>query len=364
MLRTDAAKARLIGHAQPNLALTPQRTTRWNVLHDLSNAQGIWGERLIEFAGRLCYHSTPRMGTAPDFIRARVREKHEDIVEHMWATVEFSKTYEPARFRSYNRHCEVSHIADGVWLVSANFRVWLDWFRAGIARDAFPLLYPLAPSVFAEIEVLDAPVLYDPHVANLDWAALAPVEDNGMKVALLSFANPLLRDKSLLHQHGQATFLFDGISRACTHQLVRHRLASFSQESQRYVDLEKGKWTAVIPDALRTHPEARQIVDEFWAQAETQYARLRALGIRKEDARFLLPNAAETRIVVSMNYEAWLHFFWMRAVDKAAQWEIRRMAQHALRLLHTVSPSVFAEPYQAWRSSPDAARVSLPHDTL
>ncbi len=63
---------------------------------------------------------------------------------------------------------------------------------------------------------------------------------------------------------------------------------------------------------------------------------------------FLLPNAAETRIVTSMNYAAWSHFFWLRAVDKAAQWEIRLMAQHALRMLHAVAPQVFAAHWETY----------------
>ena len=66
------------------------------------------------------------------------------------------------------------------------------------------------------------------------------------------------------------------------------------------------------------------------------YANLRHLGIRKEDARFLLPNACETRLVVTMSFAAWRHFCWLRAVDKAAQWEIRDVGQMILDILHTL----------------------------
>jgi thymidylate synthase (FAD) len=102
---------------------------------------------------------------------------------------------------------------------------------------------------------------------------------------------------------------------------VRHRLASFSQESQRYVELSKGGWQAIIPPAVADNTTAMAELTEFWRIAEAKYARLRELGIRKEDARFLLPNAAETRIITTMNFAAWQHFLWLRAVDKAAQWE-------------------------------------------
>ena len=88
---------------------------------------------------------------------------------------------------------------------------------------------------------------------------------------------------------------------------------------------------------------------EFWRIAEEKYARLRELGIRKEDARFLLPNAAETRIVATMNFAAWSHFLWLRAVDKAAQWEIRAMGQAVLKLLYTIAPEVFAAQWRVYQ---------------
>ena len=162
-----------------------------------------------------------------------------------------------------------------------------------------------------------------------------------MRVTLLGFTQPLLDGVDLLTDHGSATFLFEGISRSCTHQLVRHRLASFSQESQRYVDLSKGNWQPIVPDAVSANDEAMAELAEFWQIAEEKYAKLRGLGIRKEDARFLLPNAAETRIVATMNFAEWSNFLWLRAVDTAAQWEIRLMGQRALAMLYALAPGVF-----------------------
>ncbi|MGL4648976.1 MAG: FAD-dependent thymidylate synthase, partial [Caldilineaceae bacterium] len=181
-----------------------------------------------------------------------------------------------------------------------------------------------------------------------DPAILAPASDGQMRITLLGFTQPVIQNPTLLLHHGQASFLFEGISRTCTHQLVRHRLGSYSQESQRYVDLSKGEWNPVVPSAFDERPEARRVLDEFWTLAEEKYDALRKLGVRKEDARFLLPNAAETRIVTSMNFAGWSHFFWLRAVDKAAQWEIRLMAQHALRMLHAIAPAVFAEHWKVY----------------
>jgi thymidylate synthase (FAD) len=96
-------------------------------------------------------------------------------------------------------------------------------------------------------------------------------------------------------------------------------------------------------------PKATSIYIEAIEQAAQTYANLRALGIRKEDARFLLPNAAETRIITTMNFAAWSHFFWLRAVDKAAQWEIRAMGQHALKMLYAIAPAIFEEHWQVYQ---------------
>ena len=152
-------------------------------------------------------------------------------------------------------------------------------------------------------------------------------------------------------KHGSATFLIEGISRSCSHQIVRHRLASFSQESQRYVSLEKGGWQAVVPPAFRDLPEAEQVLSQAWEDLQVAYTRLRALGVRKEDARFLLPNAAETKLVMTMNFAALRHFFWLR-IDKAAQWEVREVAIEMLRLAYPLAPGVFSDIWDAYMDEP------------
>ena len=191
--------------------------------HPIENGKGTPQENLIEYAGRLCYRSDEKMGHSPEFIGLRVREGHEDIIEH-----------------------------------------------------------------------------------------------------------------------ASATFLIEGISRSCSHQIVRHRLASFSQESQRYVSLEKGGWDAIVPPSIADNPEAAAIMDEAWEHLQNAYAGLRRLGIPKEDARYLLPNAAETRLEMTMNFRSWRHFLWLR-LDRAAQWEVRAVAVEILRQLYPLAPSVFAD---------------------
>jgi thymidylate synthase (FAD) len=322
-------------------------TTR-NVARFLGDAElidkgaGHFQENLIEFAGRVCYRSVERMGTSPNFIQDKVQRGHEDIIEHIVVTIEAYIAGDWSDLRVANRHCEITQLRYS-WLITGNLRVWLDFFRKELLLDALPILTAIAPSVFAEFGA--QPVTLD----YVRQAFSVPCADHGVqRITLLGANLPNVSDDHLLH-HGSATFLIEGISRACTHQLVRHRLASFSQESQRYVDLSKGEWSAIIPPEIYANDEAYKIMEDFFYRAEEAYRQLRELGIRKEDARFLLPNATETRIVTTMNFAAWSHFCWLRAVDKAAQWEIRQMGQDVLEQLHWIAPGVFQEHMEAMR---------------
>jgi thymidylate synthase (FAD) len=143
-------------------------------------------------------------------------------------------------------------------------------------------------------------------------------------------------------EHASVTFEITGISRACSHQLVRHRIASYSQESQRYVDMMAPEF--VVPPSVDKSPQARAVWDEFMDGATSTYHRLRDLGVRKEDARFVLPNATATRIIVTMNLRTLRHFFSVRC-EKAAQWEIRSLALEMLRQVYVHAPSVFGDLY-------------------
>lgn len=139
-------------------------------------------------------------------------------------------------------------------------------------------------------------------------------------------------------EHANATFEISGISRACSHQLVRHRLASYSQESQRYVDAEESD--VVAPKDILRNDEANDLFEWFAQKSLEVYAQLRDLGIKKEDARFVLPQAIKTRIIVTMNFRELRHFFKLR-LDKVAQWEIREVAGKMLELVKRYAPSVF-----------------------
>ncbi len=148
-------------------------------------------------------------------------------------------------------------------------------------------------------------------------------------------------------EHVSFTFAIDGISRALSHQLVRHRIASYSQQSQRYVNGADCNY--IIPPAIAKNPAALARFEKFMAEVGSAYADIHALlsadgraHKANEDARFVLPQAAETRIVVSMNCRTLLNFFSHRCCTRA-QWEIRRVAQDMLHICREILPEVFAE---------------------
>lgn len=190
-------------------------------------------------------------------------------------------------------------------------------------------------------------------------------------------------------EHVSFTFAIEGISRACTHQIVRHRIASYSQQSQRYVKLEQFEY--IIPPAIEKNPEAKRIFIEAMERDQKAYDELVDLlledilidkhaadygscirevlkenpdvapdrskvldlyaekffeSYRKaekqaiEDARYVFPNACETKIVITMNARSLLHFFNVRCCNRA-QWEIREMATEMLKECKKIAPALF-----------------------
>lgn len=164
-----------------------------------------------------------------------------------------------------------------------------------------------------------------------------------MKVLLLSENVPqAIGDREVILRHSHFTFLVDGISRACSHQLVRHRVASYSQQSQRYVAMRNFPY--VTPDSIKgktvnidgkghNYDELMSFIGKF-------YEALVDDSIPKEDARFILPNACTTRIIFTMNGEELVHFLRLRTCRRA-QWEIRKMAIEMVKLLRCKYPKLF-----------------------
>lgn len=140
-------------------------------------------------------------------------------------------------------------------------------------------------------------------------------------------------------EHIYFTFAIEGVSRALTHQLVRHRLASYNQQSQRYVKFY-GNYEYIVPPSVKNNP---QVFPEFKALVDKIhdfYEEMLKSGVEAEDARYILPNASETKIIVSMNGRELLHFFTVRCCNRA-QWEIKELATGMLKDIKKVCPVVF-----------------------
>lgn len=145
-------------------------------------------------------------------------------------------------------------------------------------------------------------------------------------------------------EHASFTFGIEGVSRVLLAQLTRHRIASFSVQSQRYVSYENG-FGYIIPESICSLGE--EAVKQFSEQMETiegwytdWQKRLGTGEKSNEDARFVLPNACETRIMVTMNVRELRHFFSLRMCNRA-QWEIRNMAEEMFRLCFETAPALF-----------------------
>ena len=163
-------------------------------------------------------------------------------------------------------------------------------------------------------------------------------------------------------EHISFTFAVEGISRACSHQIVRHRIASYSQQSQRYVKLDQFQY--IVPKSIASVDDAKEIYIKAMEQDQETYDKLVSILFKKhynsllekgkdektakreaekksiEDARYVFPNACETKIVFTMNARSLINFFTHRCCTRA-QWEIRDLANKMLQEVKKVAPSIF-----------------------
>ena len=141
-------------------------------------------------------------------------------------------------------------------------------------------------------------------------------------------------------EHASFTFSIDGVSRALSHQLVRHRIASFSQKSQRYVT-EDG-FAYVMPPSIASNKEHKHAFEQLMYEIMRQYSAFLSSGIPAEDARFILPNATATNLMLTMNARSLHNFFRLRCCRRA-QAEIRQLAQLMLTEVKKVAPGLFTK---------------------
>lgn len=189
------------------------------------------------------------------------------------------------------------------------------------------------------------------------------IDKNLSKEAIQKYINML---NNLGHEspieHASFTFAAEGISRSLSHQLVRHRLASYSQQSQRYVKINNFEY--IIPPSIEENEEAKEVFIKAMQEDQKNYsqitdvlfnknynsfikegiakkeARRKAEKLAIEDARYVFPNACETKIVFTMNTRSLMHFFSLRCCNRA-QWEIRNMAFEMVKICKKVYPTLF-----------------------
>ncbi|MCD8199202.1 MAG: FAD-dependent thymidylate synthase [Phascolarctobacterium sp.] len=139
-------------------------------------------------------------------------------------------------------------------------------------------------------------------------------------------------------EHVTFTFAIEGVSRVLTHQLVRHRIASYSQQSQRYV--KEHNFETIMPPSIATRPDAKEKFERLMLEIQDMYNEFTNMGILAEDARYILPNATETKIVCTFNVRSLMNFFSLRCCTRA-QWEIRQLAEKMLAECKKVAPVLF-----------------------
>jgi len=140
-------------------------------------------------------------------------------------------------------------------------------------------------------------------------------------------------------EHCSFTFSVSGVSRALTHELVRHRVASYTQQSQRYVKVT-GEDSFVIPPIVKENEKSFKLFKTALSGIKKSYDELIGMGVPVEDARYVLPNATKTTITMTMNGRELLHFFSLRCCDRA-QWEIRELAEEMVKECRKIAPVIF-----------------------
>jgi thymidylate synthase (FAD) len=153
-------------------------------------------------------------------------------------------------------------------------------------------------------------------------------------------------------EHIYFTFGIEGVSRALSHQLVRHRIASYNQQSQRYVKF-KENYDYIIPDSIENNEKIKEKYINFISDIHKFYTEMLDAGIEAEDARYILPNASETKLIATMNARELMHFFTLRCCNRA-QTEIRELAKLMLKSVKKVAPIVFEN------AGPNCLRMPCP----
>ncbi len=340
---------REVNPTRTSLNVGIDKVGRKDLSHLLSYAATIGPERAIsEFAARLCYNSVGRMGSSPNFIAKVLASGHLSVAEHPSVAMPIDKLITPvldlkptnATPLSRKKNARVQEVNR---LVRYNrFFTQFPGFVAGNLRSWFEVLGEMRYTPMMEVFLSIIPEAFEatPAFSEIEISRLIdtmPVNvpsyfggRSGVHHCVLLAVNAGSFDRIIdrtpkangWHPWARFTFLIENVSRNLTHQLVRHRGGSFSQESQRYVDARNTKF--IFPPNIDYTQETK--MRDFCEQSLALYEHLRDDGVKKEDARFVLPGAAATRLVASFDLKELIHFLNVRCASDA-QWEIRGLAR-------------------------------------
>lgn len=281
-------------------------------------------EQLIEKVGRTCYKSEDKITetSAAKFVAALIKRGHEAMIEH-WSLV-FRTDYGPfeeiqrdwnlllqssntpmeKRLRPYIRFTDY-YKEDGEirYVISANMRAWRDYAKACV--NAFGFL-PRYMHGMVRNYPLFFPEYQDYVPAIISNTVLIPID-----------IRDLSDDERRIHQDVTVKFICD---RGVSHEIVRHRVASFAQESTRYCNYSGDKYgqeITVIEPSWCNDSGAYKIWKDGCERAENAYFDLLISGCTPQEARSVLPNSLKTEVIVTMNLDGWNHFFGLRCAPDA-----------------------------------------------
>jgi hypothetical protein len=311
-------------------------------------------ERLVGLAMRRCYTTKVWEELAKDvevegyasyLTESAFRRLEFDVYEHIRALFRVeASTGEVLKLALSHPHVAITAVGEGIWLASMNLRTIVEMARrlhcSGDDCRAFAtFLEAISPTA---AKCVRRPG--EERAFTGQKAGSAGTSATGFRLVVVQhlttstvqgYADEKIPQRELL-KHSFVTVEVEGISRACSHQLVRHRLFSYSQESQRFSDAvnEEG----VMPPSYAGIPDAEATFTKSLGASKEAYARLRSLGIKKEDARFVLPTSLKTKILMTGSMFQVLHAAFYRSrfsdVGNKAQWEINRLFTALYEELH------------------------------
>ena len=326
------------------------------------DTQGYSPLQKIESAGRICYDSNlkAKPGSDEGFVRGILKSGHESVVEHegVVALVDEDLFNEEVVdiISAFPERCNLifGGFIDARRVISGNFRAWRDALRH---NPSSLICQAVMQSVVKDIPIMGIGLkecfeLCEPPIDNVNIYSYTSELAMPSSVYLHSFW------KYLRMKHGTLTFRIDGVSRSLTHQAVRHRLCAFSQRSQRYCG--EGDFDYVIPPMIeKITPDIKDDGLDAWRtntfglsmiHVDEDYIGLQKQGIKKEDARFVLPNACATSMVITATLSQWEHMIKIRT-DKVAQWEIRNVFKMICEQICEIAPELGFEDIQMEESN-------------